>query len=644
LFVDSAGVPYTRTSALESLRAAANAPIVGLFENDLGRGILGGPLLSLQDQSRETAQVAVRILKGERPGTIPTQVLKPGKPLYDWRELQRWGIRETQLPMGSEVRFRPPNFVQQYRREIAALLGFSALESALIVALVRQLRRRRQVERSLRESEERLTLAATAAGLGIWEWDLVNNQIWATGPNLARIDAEDSGRTDFDDFLQLVHPDDRTMVSDAVAKSVRGDGHYENVHRTAFPDGQTRWVSVRGRVEFDDNLKPLRMRGVSLDITTRKQAEELAKESERRFLLMANSAPVLIWASGPNKLCNFFNQPWLDFTGRTLEQELGDGWAQGVHPDDLAKCLSLYVESFDARVPFTMEYRLRRRDGQYRWISDHGVPRYDALRNFLGYIGSCVDVTERRQAEAEAQQARQELAHLTRVSTMGELAGSLAHELNQPLTAILSNAQAAQRFLNATPPNVGEVKEILKDIADEDRRAAEVIVRLRAMLKKGDAQTQPQDVNEVIHEVLGIMRSDLVVRHVAAESCLRAGLPRVGADRIQLQQVLLNLIMNACDAMTDNSPGDRRLTISTEFVDAGLVQVAVADRGSGFAPEKLGRIFEPFRTTKPNGLGLGLPICRSIISAHGGRLWATNNTDRGATVRFTLNALEEVAI
>jgi len=225
------------------------------------------------------------------------------------------------------------------------------------------------------------------------------------------------------------------------------------------------WLASRFQVFKDEAGEPVRMTGVNIDITERKRAQEELQESEARFRTVADTAPVLIWMSGPDKLCNFFNKGWLDFTGRPLAAELGNGWAEGVHPDDLPKCLKIYTESFDARTPFTMEYRLRRHDGEYRLISDHGVPRYDSAQVFLGYIGSCLDITERRQAEAEVLRQRAELAHVARVSTMGALAGSLAHELNQPLTAILSNAQAGSRFLAGPAGNVAEVREVLQDIA-----------------------------------------------------------------------------------------------------------------------------------------------------------------------------------
>jgi C4-dicarboxylate-specific signal transduction histidine kinase len=213
--------------------------------------------------------------------------------------------------------------------------------------------------------------------------------------------------------------------------------------------------------------------------------------------------------------------------------------------------------------------------------------------------------------------------------------------LNQPLAAILSNAQAAQRFLNDGGAGLDEVRAILNDIVAEDRRAGEVIVRMRAMLRRGETQMAPLDLNQVIREALGLMHSELVSRRVTTTRRLAHDLPLVQADRVQLQQVLLNLIVNACDAMNANPPSDRRLTISSELVDAEHVQAAVTDIGPGFTPEVLERIFEPFRTTKPKGLGLGLPICRSIINAHGGQLFVENGKERGATVRFVLALYKE---
>jgi len=518
----------------------------------------------------------------------------------------------------------------------------------------------RRAEKVLAETQDRLALALEAAGGAMWGWNIPDNRLDEWDPiyrKLFGFSGEEPPRVET--WLARLHPEDRQRLAKRLEQMLRTpeDDIWDEEFRILHPERGERWIFGLGKCLRDGFGKALRMTGVCVDVTerreaqevlrrnkeelTRKQAELLVLESERRFILLANSAPVLIWASGPDKLCTFFNQPWLNFTGRSLEKELGNGWAEGVHADDLAECLKVYNESFDARRSFIMDYRLRRHDGQYRWISDHGVPRYDAQGVFLGYIGSCVDVSERKHAEAEAQRAHQELARVSRVSTLGELAGSLAHELNQPLAAILCNAQAGQRFLKDGRASLDEIQEILNDIILQDRRAGEIIVRIRAMLRKGEIQVTPLELNKVIWDVLGLMHVELLSRKVTISTRLAQDLPLVSADRVQLQQVFLNLIVNACDAISGNVASDRRLTITSELVDAKHVRASVTDIGTGFAPEVLERIFEPFLTTKPSGLGLGLPICRSIIHAHGGEICAENGKERGATVRFTLTVHKE---
>ena len=488
-------------------------------------------------------------------------------------------------------------------------------------------------------------------------------------------------------------------------------------------------------------------------------SEAAARESEERFRILADTAPVMVWMAGTDMLCNFFNRQWLEFTGRTIERELGNGWSEGVHADDLKRCLETYTSSFAARESFTMEYRLRRADGEYRWILDTGLPRYVLGGAFAGYIGSAVDITERRlaeerfrlvveaapnamvmvstdgkielinaevesvfgysreeligrpieilvpdrfrsehpnhrrsylanpevramgagrelfgrrkdgrevpieiglsplhtspglfvlasivditarrQTELESARQRNELAHLSRVALLGELSVSLAHELNQPLTAILSNAQAAELLVGPGRADPDELPQILSEIVHESKRAGEVIRRLRVLLKKGEVHRVPLDVNEIVETVLKLIRSDLINQHVAVEVELAPDLPLVDGDEVQLQQVLLNLVVNACDAMAKVDVIDRRLAIGTELAGRSSVRTSVTDQGCGIPPEKIERIFEPFFTTREDGTGLGLAVCRTIISAHGGEQWAVNNAKRGATFQFTLPA------
>ncbi len=307
-----------------------------------------------------------------------------------------------------------------------------------------------------------------------------------------------------------------------------------------------------------------------------------------------------------------------------------------IHPDDRETVEREVRHALANRSDYVGEFRAVLPDGSLRWIASRGRGYADANGTPIRMVGAAIDITERRQSEAALLRQRSELAHLSRVAMLGELSGSMAHELNQPLTAILSNAQAAQRFLAAEEADLGEVRDILMDIVSEDKRAGEIIRRLRLLLRKGELQQQPLDVNEVVQEVLKLVRSDLVNQNVAVQTELEPGLPVVHGDRVQLQQVLLNLVMNGCEAMAGTEKNARQLTIRTDRSEDGSVRISVADCGPGIAPEKLEQIFESFYTTKPHGMGLGLTVCRTIVTAHHGKLWATSKPGQGATVWLAL--------
>lgn len=525
LMRDAAGVTHNGDEALRQIGQVANTPVNGIFENQLGLGIVGGQLYRAEFEGAEAARMAIRILHGEPATNLAPQIVGPIGSHYDWRELRRWNINENRLPPGSIVKFRMPTIWERHRALLITGLAVLVVQAGLILGLVLSLGRRRRAERSLRESEERMKLAASAAELGMWEWDLASDEVWVVGGSQDSMGAVRKGDSDYSRFMQTVHPEDRDAVAQAVAKAITGDGIYEHDHRRMLTDGQVRWVAGRGRVEFNAAHKPLKIRGVGLDITARKLAEEQA-----------------------------------------------------------------------------------------------------------------------RSAEAEAQRLQQELAHVDRVSMLGELAGSLAHELNQPLTAIVSNAGAAERFMQDDRRNDKEVHSALKDILEQGQRAGEIIARIRAMLKKDPGQMATQDINLAVRDVLEMVRSDLVIRRVTAVLRSDPLLPSVNGHGVQLRQVLLNLVMNACDAMSDVPADQRQLIIESRRLAPDEVEVSVADTGSGFPEEILKHAFEPFHTTKAKGLGLGLAICRSIIKAHGGRLVAANNPGKGATLRFTLPVQNESKI
>jgi signal transduction histidine kinase len=357
-------------------------------------------------------------------------------------------------------------------------------------------------------------------------------------------------------------------------------------------------------------------------------------ESEQRLHLAARAAGLGVWTWDVASGRYWFTDTGHSLLGLELEDRLTREQLLGlIHAEDVTGVLAARDEALEGSGEFACEFRLAEQPD--RWLAAMGGIEREAAADPGVVRGVLLEVTDRRRMEQETAMQRDELAHLSRVAMLGELSGSIAHELNQPLTAVLSNAQAALRFLLHDPPNLGEVRDSLAGIVENDKRAADVIRRLRTMLRKEPPEYQVLDVNEILLDMLRLINSDLLNRGVAVAQELQAGLPAVHGDRVQLQQVLLNLIVNACDAM-DGISKDRVVTIRTGRRPDGLVEVSIMDVGPGIPDEDLDRIFEPFMTTKREGIGLGLPICRSIVRAHGGSLEAANNDGAGAALRMVL--------
>ena len=378
--------------------------------------------------------------------------------------------------------------------------------------------------------------------------------------------------------------------------------------------------------------------GLLVQRTRRRRVEDQLRESESRFRTMADAAPVMIWICGLDKKSTWCNQRLIDFVGQTGEQPTDFRWRQNIHPNDFDLSIRVYESSFDDRRSYTKEFRIKRFDGAYRWVLDCGSPLYGARNEFLGYIGSWIDITERREAEIEMQRHREELAHVTRVRMMGEFTVSVAHELKQPLGAILSNAGAAELFLNADPPPIHEVRKALTDICNDTLRSTEIIHKMRHLLEKHEIVRKPIDVNYVVEEIVRLMSAETAARRVGISFEPEKGLPKVNADRVHLQQVVMNLVLNSCEAMASVSENARRLCIQTGTNHNGIVIISVSDSGPGIPEDRLPKLFEPFYTTKKEGLGMGLSISRTIMEAHEGRLWAENNPDSGATFHIELPA------
>jgi PAS domain S-box-containing protein len=439
------------------------------------------------------------------------------------------------------------------------------------------------------------------------------------------------------------------MLLGAATRTVDDSAPYLGEFRVTRPDGGSRWIQSSGDVLHDASGRPVRIVGVHADITERKLAEaELREEVETRVrveraLRASEERCAKAFRTSPDALSivrlsdgRFIevNDHWLALFGFSPDEAVGRTrddlgiYLPGAERAEFDALLSLqgYVRDFELDVR-NKAGELLRVVVASETVDVGGDPCVITLMR---------DITESRRAERELEIQRREITHLSRVSLLGELSGAVAHEINQPLAAILANTRAAQRMLaQGGELDREEMRAILEDIAADDCRAGEVIRRLRRMLSKGDNAPQQVVMNEVVDEILSLARSEVLQRGTTVVTSLTPSLPPIAADRVQLQQVVLNLLVNACDAMAELPPAERRVVISTAEIGPA-VRVSVSDRGPGITTQPIETIFEQFVTSKPHGLGLGLSICRSIVNAHGGRLWAENNLDRGATFYLLL--------
>jgi PAS domain S-box-containing protein len=898
---DAAGITYSGYEGLDRLHAVANAPIFGIFQSQMGRGIIGGKLYQDESLGVHAAGSAVRILRGEPMANIPAEILPPPPAVFDWRELKRWGISESRLPPGSSILFREPTVWQRYRWYIVGIVLFGLVESLLILGLVKSLLRRRRVEqslrqseqkyrrlyesmtdafvstdmsgcirefnpsyqkmlgyseeelrrltyleitpekwheseaqivheqimprgfsdvyekeyrrkdgtvfpaelrtflikdeaanpygmwaivrdiserkqaeaamrqrnryietilekspigfaihtiddgvgrfisaryeeiygvprgtidshytffdkvwphdpdlreeirrrvvadmesedpsrmcwenvpvptaigetryitainiplldqnlmvstvqdvteqvraqRALRESEERLRLAAEAANFGAFSYNTSSRSLFCTPEVLALYGLPPGASLELDDndVPKVIHPEDREKFRTQlmIAANPGGSGILDVEYRIIRTDEQVRWLRSIVKISFSPDHRPFRADGITQDISERKRADEALRASEERFRQVAELVSDFVWEVDTDGLYTYTSPSVGRILDYTPDELVGKMHFYDLFAPDVREQLKEAAFKTFARQQRFQAFRNINisKTGKIVYLETSGMPILDETGLLLGYLGTDSDVTEKRQIEMEAQLLRQELALFSRVATLNELAASLAHELNQPLAAILSNAQAALHFMAGGTPDLKELQEIFNDIVAEDQRAAEVIRSLRSMLKKGASEHQPLMLNDLTANVVSIVRNEAMMRRVAVALDLDSTLPSIRGERVQLQQVILNLIVNAFESM-ESSDQPATLRIRTRAAD-GEVILDVVDSGSGITADKLTSIFEPFVTTKNDGLGMGLALSQSIVTAHHGRLWAENNPEGGATFHMALPAIK----
>jgi PAS domain S-box-containing protein len=548
---------------------------------------------------------------------------------------------------------------------VLSLTFFSSL--ALIVCWLSASRRR--AEEALRDSEQRWRSLTEALPQLVWGagpdggCDYFSTQ-WTNYTGVAESDLLGWA------WMETLHPDDREFTRQFWTGSVAGRQPYDVEYRIRRSDGTYGWFKTRGTPIRDSDGRIVKWFGTCTDISDRKRAEQVLKEHEaelrqardlleikvmertkelrRSEAYLAEAQKLSKTGSWARESANGEMKYWSEECYRVLGFEPQDGlprfetFLQHIHPDDQFRVRETAERAGRGKVDYEVDYRIVHPGGDVRDIHTIGHPVLSPSGDVVEFVGTVMDVTERRHAEKERERLRQvqaDLAHINRATTMGELTASLAHEINQPIAAAMTDARTCLRWLAREQPDIAEARETAARVVKAVTRASDIISRLRQLFKKGTPQTNLVDVSEVIQEMVILLRGEASRHSVSIQTDLSADSPRVMADRVQLRQVLMNLMLNGIEAMQDTKSGSQ-LTIRSLRGEDGQLLISVGDTGVGLPPEQAEQIFNAFFSTKAQGTGMGLSISRSIIESHGGRLWATSNSGRGATFSFTLPAAE----
>jgi PAS domain S-box-containing protein len=493
----------------------------------------------------------------------------------------------------------------------------------------------------LGRSEAYLAEAQKLSKTGSFGWNVSSGAIYWSEETFRIFEYGRETKPGLDLVLQRAHPEDRVRVQQAIDRALQNAKDFDLEHRLLMPDGSVKHVHSVGHLLGTDQPGKTELVGAITDITGRKSAETALRQTEAYLEEAQRLSHTGSWAWNVARRENIhwsqeqYRLFGLDPNSDSLSFETA---YRRIHPEDQATFNEVLERAIRERSDFEVDFRIVLPDGSTKYIRSVGHPVFSASGEPVEFVGTGIDLTERRQAEKERERLRQvqaDLAHISRATTMGELTASLAHEINQPITAAATDARTCLRWLAREQPDIGEARESAARMVNAVTRAADIISRLRQLFKKGAPQTSLVGVSEVIHEMVVLLRSEASRHSVSILTELSAGLPRVVADRVQLQQVLMNLMLNGIEAMQDTKT-EGQLTIKSLMAEDGQLLISVSDTGVGLPPEQADQIFNAFFSTKAQGTGMGLSISRSIVESHGGRMWATPNPGRGATLNFTL--------
>jgi PAS domain S-box-containing protein len=533
------------------------------------------------------------------------------------------------------------HFVLEDGRSIWANVIFNLLRDDegrphYIIAIHEDITERKQALETMKAKQDLLDLAQRSAGAMAFDW-YVQKEINYWSPEQEALYGLAPGTFDgrFQSWKGMIYAADWPSVVAAV-RHAQQTGEVATEFRAVWPDGSLHWLSTTGRMFFNGSGKPVRIVGFTSDITKRKLIEEELRRSEE-FLAQAQQLSrtgSFSWRVSNNEIT------WSDELYRIYELEPGvtitlDVIRSRVHPEDLTLYEKMLAQARNGADDFEWQYRLLMPNGSIKYM--HAVAHATRDQNGqLEYIAAVRDVTARRLSDEALDKARSELAHVARVMSLGALTASIAHEVNQPLSGIITNASTCVKMLDGEPPNVDGARETAKRTIRDGRRAADVITRLRALFSKKETGTELVDLNEATREVIALSLSELERNRVITRTEFADQLPLVTGDRVQLQQVIINLLRNGSDAMSDVDDRPRELLFRTEVDEGDCVRLSVRDAGTGFDPQTLDQLFRSFYTTKADGMGIGLSVSRSIIENHRGRLWATPNDGPGVTFSFSI--------